>query len=86
MRAATSFCVFPGRFARCLRGLASLAWGSGPLPPRPMQSQLGHLGGHVVRIELIDRVAGQAYVRHPGKVIPVPVNDRIQMIEDGIAA
>ena len=53
---------------------------------RRLEGQLDNLGGHVLGIELVHRVAGQSHGRNPGHGMPVPVDDRIQMIEDRIAA
>ena len=51
-----------------------------------LKGQLRHLRGHALGIELVHRVAGQTHGLNPGHGMPVPVNDRIQMIEDRIPA
>jgi hypothetical protein len=51
-----------------------------------LESQLHHFSRHILRIPLIHRIAGQACGGHLAEDMPVPVDDRIQMIEDDISA
>ena len=51
-----------------------------------LEGQSCDLDGHILRIGLIHGVAGQTHSRDAGHCLPVPVNDRIQMIEDRIPA
>ena len=51
-----------------------------------LEGQLHHLHRHSLRIQLVHRIAGQACRRHPAQHLPVPVDDCVQMIDDGIAA
>ncbi len=53
---------------------------------RRLKGQFCHLGRHALGIELIHRVTGQAHRLNPRHGMPVPVDDRVQMIEDRIPA
>ena len=50
-----------------------------------LEGQLCGLRCHALRVELVHGIAGQAHCLDARQGMPVPVNHRVQMVEDGVA-